>query len=288
MVYSSFAEIFSEFQTNYPFRMGWVSNSGHFLIFDDTEGQELVKLAHTVGSFLEMDRSGDYTEQVQRNKIISIFGDKTSEIQKSKKEIIGGNHDIEIRKDKNELIKGDYTLEVLGNYIFRHQGNLENEVNELKQTMGSLEQIIRGGRAVKVDGGNKTIVGGADTRAVLGNDNQTISGKQNILVAQENEETYGLGSKETIVTLDKAFEILLGNFLVNITAGNFDFSTVAGSAKLGNLLAYFEATVAGIANIVGATVVVNNGLGPVLTQITAPVIDNITGAPQLGVPTFLA
>ena len=37
----------------------------------------------------------------------------------------------------------------------------------------------------------------------------------------------------------------------------------------------------------GVTVVVNSGLGPVVTSLTAPVIDNITGAPQLGVPTFL-
>lgn len=305
MIYSDIAEIFSEFQKNYPFRMGWVSNSGHQLIFDDMDGEELVRLAHTVGTFIEMDRTGDYTESVQRNKISNIFGDKIAEIQKTKRELIGGNHEVEIRKDKTELIKGNYTLEILGEYILRHQGNQTFEINELIQTLGSLDQTIRGARSVKVDGGNSTIVGGADTRAVLANDNQTISGKQNILVAQEHEATYGLGSKETIVTLNKAFEILLGNFMVNIVAGNFDFTTVAGmvalgnaigkfevdiagGVKMGNLIGNIEVNAAGMANINGVLVTVNSGIGPVLTQVTAPIIDNITGAPQIGVPTFLA
>lgn len=305
MIYSDVAEIFSEFQVNYPFRMGWVSNSGHQLIFDDAEGKELVRLAHTVGSFIEMDRTGDMQQEVQRDLIANIFGKKTQSIQKDKIEDIGGSHTKTIKKDKNETINGDYNLNVKGAYNFQLDGNQSYEMNELAQILGSLTQTIRGQRTVKVDGGNKTVIGGADSRAVLANDNQTISGKQNVLVAQEHEATYGLGSLETIVTLNKKFEILLGNFIVEVVAGNIDFSTIAGIVNFGNALAALAVDVTGgieIANalggfavdpignaeISGTTVVVNGGAGPVLTQLLNPVVDNITGAPHVGVLTFLA
>lgn len=281
MIYSDISEIFAGFQENYPFRMGWVSNSGHFLLFDDMEGAELVKLAHTVGSFLEMDQSGDYTEQVQRNKLISIFGDKVSDIQKSKKETIGGNHEVTIKKDKIETIKGDYTLEVLGKYLFKHQGNLENEVNELKQTMGSLEQIIRGARSVKVDGGNSQIIGGANTTAVLANDNTTISGLKNLLVAQQDEQTYGLGSKETIVTLNKEFLLLLGNFVVNITAGNFDFTTLLGQTFIGNAIGGFTTNLLGQIKIQG----LGAELLDLIDQIIGVIDATLTQIALITVPT---
>lgn len=273
MIYSDVSDIFSEFQKNYPFRMGWVSNSGHHMIFDDTEGEELVRFAHTVGTFFEMDQTGDYSESIQRNKIVEIFGDKRSNIQKTKAEFIGGNHEVDIKKDKIETIRGDYTLEVLGKYLFKHQGNLENEVNELKQTMGSLEQIIRGARSVKVDGGNSDIIGGADTRAVLGNQNTTVSGKSNRLVAQVDEQTYGLGSKETIATLNKEFIVLLGNFLVTITAGNINLRSVVGTSFIGNAIGGFTTNLLGQIKIQGPP---GSELLDIINQLITLVDDTLT------------
>ncbi len=43
------------FKENYPFRMGWVSNTGHHLIFDDKKGSGKVFLGSSAGHELLMD-----------------------------------------------------------------------------------------------------------------------------------------------------------------------------------------------------------------------------------------
>jgi len=47
-------EMPEEFTTNYPNRRGFKTGRGHLLIFDDTDGAELVRLAHSSGSYFDM------------------------------------------------------------------------------------------------------------------------------------------------------------------------------------------------------------------------------------------
>jgi len=72
VLYSDVDEIPEEFKTNYPFRMGWKTPGGHLLMFDDKEGQELIKLAHTIGTGFEWTTDGDWLETVVRDKIIEV------------------------------------------------------------------------------------------------------------------------------------------------------------------------------------------------------------------------
>lgn len=305
MIYSDANDIAEEFKVNYPFRMGWKSNSGHLFMFDDFEGEQLVKLAHTVGTLLQMERNGDYQETVQKDKLVDIFGSKITEIQKTKEETVGGDSKTNISKNKEEDITGNETRTVGGDQEETVTGNRTFTVNELIETIGLITRIVSGSVDEKIDGGRKAIIGGSDTRAVVSNDNHTVSGQQNILVAQEHAATYGVGSTETIATLHKTFEILAGNFLANVAAGNIDLNTLAGTVNLANALAAFAIDVAGgvvagnnigdlqvdpAGNVLinGITVTVNSGVGQVLTNVTAPVVDNITGAPHIGVPTFFA
>lgn len=46
-----------EFMQNYPERMGWKTPSGHLLLFDDSDGNELVLLKHKDNAYVSM--SGD-------------------------------------------------------------------------------------------------------------------------------------------------------------------------------------------------------------------------------------
>jgi len=55
MIYSDPADIADEFKKNYPARMGWKSNSGHLLMFDDFEGQRQVLLRSQSGHELILD-----------------------------------------------------------------------------------------------------------------------------------------------------------------------------------------------------------------------------------------
>lgn len=55
MVYSNPHDIAEEFKVNYPARMGWKTNSGHLLLFDDLDGVRKVSLLSQSGHELTLD-----------------------------------------------------------------------------------------------------------------------------------------------------------------------------------------------------------------------------------------
>ena len=305
-IYSNAADIGEEFKTNYPYRMGWKSNSGHLLMFDDFEGEEIVRLAHTLGTFIEMLANGSMQIEVQKDLIQNIYGQLQQEVGKASVQKFRSSRTIEVTGDNTKTIKGDNSVSVDASETYTVGGNQEKKVEgDYKENVGNYTQEIDGGADIQVAGGHKKVIAQGDTRAVLGDQNTTVGGKKAELVAQEHEATYGLGSKEIIATLNKTFELLLGNFEASIVAGNFDLSTVAGTINFANALGKFAVDIAGgvevgnmigklainpagISDLSGTLVTVNSGVGPVVTSVTSPFIDLITGAPQVGVPTFLA
>jgi len=72
MIYSQATDIAEEFKINYPFRMGWKSNSGHIFLFDDCEGKEIVQIFHKIGTGFEFDKEGNWVETVKKSKISKI------------------------------------------------------------------------------------------------------------------------------------------------------------------------------------------------------------------------
>lgn len=305
-IYSNAADIGEEFKTNYPFRMGWKSNSGHLLMFDDFEGQEVVRLAHTLGTFIEMLANGSMQQEVQKDFIQNIYGQLQQEIGKSSTQKFRSSRNIEVTGDNNESIGGNRSINVGSSETYNVDGNQEKIVGgDYTENVGNYTQEVNGGADIEIAGGHKKVIAQGDMRAVLGDQNITVGGKKAELIAQEHETTYGVGSKETIVTLDKTFELLLGNFVTSIVAGNFDMSTVAGTINFANALAKFAIDIAGgvevgnnigklainpagISDLSGTLVTINGGVGPVITTVTAPLVDLITGVPHVGVPTFLA
>lgn len=77
MIYSEAADIDPIFKTNYPFRMGWKSNSGHYLLFDDKEGQEMLALFHKIGTYLQIDKEGTWLEHIVKDKVSNILANMT-------------------------------------------------------------------------------------------------------------------------------------------------------------------------------------------------------------------
>ncbi len=55
MIYDRINDIADEFKENYPYRMGWKSNSGHILLFEDSDGKESVSVISSGGHFLVLD-----------------------------------------------------------------------------------------------------------------------------------------------------------------------------------------------------------------------------------------
>jgi len=237
--------IHEEWETNYPNRMGWISNIGHQFIFDDTDYDELIRIQHAFGGMIEMDSGGNYYEKVLSNRFSEVAAHSEHEVRKDLIYTVIGNHLMDIRKDYNLKVKGnntttiqgDYTLEVLGNFVFKQK--------EMIQEFGSVTEVTKGAKNVSVDGGMNETVGGCLGHAIVSNYSRTIGGNEAILVSGSTSRTFGLGYTETVALGNKDVVMLLGNYTLMITAGNIDLTTVAGTTNIGNLLGALAVDIAG-------------------------------------------
>lgn len=65
-LYTNVREIHRDFKKNYPYRLGRVTNSGHKLVYDDTDGEESINLEHTFGQRLLLDKDGSITLEARK------------------------------------------------------------------------------------------------------------------------------------------------------------------------------------------------------------------------------
>lgn len=287
MVYSDAADIDDEFKVNYPNRMGWKSKTGNMLMFDDTEGEELVRLAHMVGTVIEMDRAGNWLETIVRDKIVEVLRNQDTFIQGEDNLNVMKNRLVDVRKDETHRVRGNYKVEVGGDFEQKIRGKQVFEINDLTQNIGLLKQNISGSKEMKVGGGYKKVVGGGASESVVSNRNISCAANETKLVAGLANHTYGTGKTETVALGNCSLLLVAGNMLFNVTAGNILLSTLAGMASFGNLVGNIVVTPAGNMTILSPLVTVGAGAGMVLTTVTSPVVDTITGMPTIGVPTFL-
>jgi hypothetical protein len=305
MLYTNDNQIDDEFRTHYPWRMGLVTNSGHRLIFDDMEDEWSMKLNHTFGGGFEWDKFGNTIETVINNKIENVMGKKIQQFKEDISEDFLGSLTRSISKNLVETIKGNHQFHALGDCDHSYDQKLKVTATEVETQYGSLKQTIAGAKEETIDGGVKQSIGGGYSQSVVSNRAVTVGGNETKLITQKHDATYGGGSKENIPTVGKEFNILVGMFKAALVSGNIDLNTLAGliaiknilggldvdmagGCKLGNLSGKLDINPAGMATLDGTMVVLGKQVGMVVTTVSSPVVDNITGAPQMGVTTVWA
>lgn len=186
------------------------------------------------------------------------------------------------------------------------QGGQKHAVtaNAYREEVKSKLQRIEGTKDVSIDGSEKKQVGGDSASNVAGNVAKVIGGDVSELTAGKTEKTYALGITRSIVLGDVIQEIIAGNYGVDVAAGNISLTTKAGSIELGNLIGNLSidlvgnptlkglmTSIQGLATAEVKAPLVNLGpspLGNVITTLTSPLVDNITGQPAVGSPFVLA
>lgn len=306
MIYNDVNEVDEEFLFNYPNRMGWKTNSGHLLLFDDGEGVELFKLVHALGQFIEMNAGGQIKQKSLKDHISDVGKDEILTVRRNQNQTVLGSRFTDVFKDNTNRVRGNKTDQIDGDYNLTVTGKYTMNYNEIENNIGGKTENISGGSTTNVDGGKKEVVGGSYSRAIVSNDVKSVAGEQRHLVAGVTEKTYGLGYKATIALGDHEIEIVVGNIKHTLLAGNFDQVLTAGAVSIGNLLASLTIGAAGnisISNLLGSiglnavgnpTITgpltnIGPGIAPsnCLTLLTDPVVDTITGAPHIGLPTVL-
>ena len=144
-------------QAAYPFNHVFESESGHYVEFDDTEGNERIQIFHRLGTFIEIDKGG--------NVILKTPDDVNMTT------IIGGNSDT--------YIKGNYSLTVDGNMDVHCTGG------------NVMEKITTGTKTVDIKGAVTHTYQDTLTETITGAVTQTYSDTWTQDVSKAVTQTFG-------------------------------------------------------------------------------------------------
>ena len=120
----------------YPTNHVFETESGHYVEFDDTAGNERIHLYHKMGTFIEIDKSGNVVIKTVGNVTNITAGNMDTYVKGNYSISAGGNIDVYAggnlteKVDGNRLttITGTETLEITGNVTNTMKGTLTEEV----------------------------------------------------------------------------------------------------------------------------------------------------------------
>jgi hypothetical protein len=157
---SGSAEQIASTQANakYPTNHVFETESGHYVEFDDTEGNERIHLYHKMGTFIEIDKTGNVVIKTVGNVTNIVAGNMDTYVKGNYSVSAGGNIDVYAGKDLTEKVDGNRkttitgteTLEITGNVTNTMKGTLTEEVTmdvtqdykiNLTTTIGALGSI---------------------------------------------------------------------------------------------------------------------------------------------------
>ena len=134
----------------YPTNHVFETESGHYVEFDDTAGNELIHLYHKVGTFIEIDSAGNVIIKTVGNVTNIVAGNMDTYVKGNYSVSAGGNIDIYAKGNLTEKVDGNVKITVKGNVESAITGSLTEEVTmDVKQdykvnlttTIGALGSI---------------------------------------------------------------------------------------------------------------------------------------------------
>ena len=112
----------------YPTNHVFETESGHYVEFDDTEGNERIHLYHKMGTFIEIDKSGNVIIKTVGNVTNIVAGNMDTYVKGNYSVSAGGNIDVYAGKDLTEKVDGNRKTTITGNDEVAITGTLTAKV----------------------------------------------------------------------------------------------------------------------------------------------------------------
>lgn len=306
----------SVFNEDYPESYGFRDEQGTHVKINKTK--KFFELQHTSGARVFIDeesliqlRSRKAIEFISEDGKTKITFDMvTGEMELNPKEglNLGGNI-VTIATPVAKVLAGSVDEDITG--------------SKVTQVLGGHKLKIGGSHSKNVVGSSAESIAGDDSKLVAGESEATYGQGRSETVALGDLESELLAGNRNISILVGNYKIDLtaGNYDVDVKAGNLTLKTLAGEVEIANAIANMKLGIAGdieianatgsmtvgvagdvkisalpsldliatgIATLKGALVNLGNGTAPIVTTLSDPLEDLITGKPKIGVPTVLA
>jgi len=110
----------SIFATTYPYNQATITRSGHEFHINDADNNQSLKVAHTAGTYVEIDKFGNWTKTVV-GKAYDYYKDGISET-------VDGHKDVKVAGVLNTNVDGSMNEQVNGNKYVGISGNLQTGI----------------------------------------------------------------------------------------------------------------------------------------------------------------
>lgn len=152
----------STFKATYPYNQSTITRSGHELQFNDTPENESIKLAHTKGTYVEMESSGRWNQVVTEKLYNYIKSTMTQTVDSHYDLKIGGTSTLNIDQSSFEAVGQDKTTGVGGNLVDGVSGvrELHTEGDRIETMNGDSVLGVKGDKHVAVQGDAVTSITG--------------------------------------------------------------------------------------------------------------------------------
>jgi len=114
----------------YPTNHVFETETGHYVEFDDTVGNERIHLFHKKGTFIEIDSAGNMIIKTVGNVTNIVAGNMDTYVKGNYSVSAGGNIDVYAGKDLTEKVDGNRKTTITGNDEVAITGTLTAEVTK--------------------------------------------------------------------------------------------------------------------------------------------------------------
>lgn len=149
----------------YPFNYAHETESGHAFELDDTAGNERVHIAHTNGSFIEMNAKGNRVEKIIKDNYTIVLGDNFVSIDGVCNITVNGNCNLKT-KGKLNIDAAEINMKASGDIKMKAGGSLKTQsggTTHVKSggslNLGSVDKASLKGSSVGIQGNSVSLAG---------------------------------------------------------------------------------------------------------------------------------
>lgn len=244
----------STFEAKYPYNQSTITRSGHEIHINDTPDSESLRIAHTKGSYVEIDKAGR-TVLNSVGKAYYYFCDGFSTT-------VDGHQDVKVRGVLNVNVDGSVKEETAGNRYMAAGGDLVVGVG------GALSQTIVNDKYESVGGDETTGVTGAEYRSIGADSVTYVNGVKTDILSNDWAVTSG-GNIE--ILSDGNVRIQCKNFII-------DAETITLNSPNGPIAITAQSLLADVSGTTRVSTGNDTTIQSTATTIQSSVVD-INGSP---------
>lgn len=203
----------STFEAEYPYNQSTITRSGHEVHINDTPGKESLRVAHTIGSYVEIDKAG--------RTVINSVGKAYYYMCDGFSTTVDGHYDLKVKGVMNVNVDGSVSEQTEGNRYMVVGGEYVVGVGSV------LSQTVIGNKYEEIGGDETVAIKGSEYKSVAGDSATSITGVKAEVLNDDWSVNSG-GNIEIISTGNIRFKCK--NF--EVEADSITLKTIAGDVTI--------------------------------------------------------